>query len=130
MIAAYNATFADVEAAVRAGDAQSPLLGRHAIPPAEYQLQTDVEQFLKLGVVPAGAPVLHAKVTSLDLTGVPEQATLVSCPEALRLLDLRTGQLVTSKSLPPNPFTVTLQTTLGRWVVSYFQADRSKTCSG
>jgi hypothetical protein len=130
LVAAYEGTYADVEAAVRKGDANSPLLARHAVPPAEYQLQTDVEQYLKLGVVPAGVPALHVRVASLDLASSPEQATLTSCPAALRLVDLRTGKAVSSRSLPPNPFTVTLQTMQGHWVVSYFKADRSKTCSG
>ena len=105
------------------------MLARHAIPPAEYQLQTSVEQYLKLGVVPSGVPQLHAEVVSVDLTGSPEQATLASCPAALSLLDLKTGKAVVSRSLPPNPFTVTLQTMQGHWVVSYFKVDRSKTCS-
>lgn len=129
LLAAYEGTYSDVEAAVRKHDASSALLARHAIPPAEDQLQTDVEQYLKLGVVPAGVPALHATVTSLELSSSPEQATLTSCPAALRLLDLKTGKPVKSRSLPPNPFTVTLQTTQGHWVVSYFKADRSKTCS-
>lgn len=107
----------------------SPLLARHAIPPAEYQLQTDVGQYLKLGVVPAGVPQLHVVVAALDLTSSPEQATLTACPAALQLLDLKTGKPVASRSLPPNPFTVTLQTVQGRWVVNYFKAERSKTCS-
>lgn len=130
MVAAYTSTYADVEAAVRAGSAQSPLLGRHAIPPAEYQLQTDVEQYLKLGVVPVGVPDLHAKVVSLDLTGSPQQAEIAACPSAPQLAYLQNGKPATTTSLPPNPFTVTLQTTQGHWVVSYFKIDRSKTCSG
>jgi hypothetical protein len=129
LIAAYKGTYYDVEAAVKAGNAMSPLLARHSIPPAEYQLQTDVGQYLKLGVVPSGVPQLHAEVASLDLSSSPEQATLTSCPAALKLLDLKTGKAVTSRSLPPNPFTVTLQTRQGHWVVSYFKVDRSKTCS-
>lgn len=130
LIAAYEGTYADVEAAVMAGKAESPFLARHAVPPAEYQLQTDVEQYLKLGVVPAGVPKLHADVASLDLTSSPEQATLTSCPAALKLVNLKTGEPVASRSLPSNPFTVTLQTMQGHWVVSYFKVDRSKTCSG
>jgi hypothetical protein len=130
LIAAYVGTYTDVEAAVRRHDASSPLLARHAIPPAEYQLQTDVEQYLKLGVLPAGVPALHARVASLALAGSSPQATLIACPAALRLLDLKTGKPVKSRSLPPNPFTVTLQTVQGRWVVSFFKADRNKTCSG
>jgi hypothetical protein len=130
LIAAYEGTYTDVEAAVRAGKTNSPLLARHAIPPAEYQLQTAVGQYLKLGAVPAGIPELHAEVASLDLTSSPEQATVTSCPAELKLTDLKTGKAVASRSLPPNPFTVTLQTSQGHWVVSYFKVDRSKTCSG
>lgn len=129
-LAAYTGTYADVEAAVRAGDASSPLLGRHAIPPAEYQLQSDAEQYLKLGVVPVGMPALHAQVASLDLAESPQQAIVTACPGAPRLVDLKTGQPVAAQALPPNPFTVTLQTTQGHWAVSYFKIDRSKTCSG
>lgn len=130
LLAAYEGTYTDVEAAVRKHDSNSPLLGRHAVPPAKFQLQTDVEQYLRLGVVPAGVPALHAVVASLDETSSPETATLTSCPAVLRLLDLKTGKPVQSKSLPPNPFTVTLQTSQGHWVVSYFKVNRRKTCSG
>jgi hypothetical protein len=130
LIAAYEGTYTDVEAAVRKHNSSSPLLAQHAIGPAKYQLQTAVEQYLRLGVVPAGVPALHATVTSLDLSSSPEQATLKSCPAAIKLLDLKTGKPAKSKSLPPNPFTVTLQTVQGRWKVSYFKADRRTTCSG
>lgn len=130
LLAAYEGTYTDVEAAVRKHDSNSPLLGRHAIAPAEYQLQTAVEQYLRLGVVPAGVPALHARVMSLDLSASPEQATLKSCPAAVQLVDLKTGKPAKSRSLPPNPFTVTLQTVQGRWKVSYFKANRRATCSG
>lgn len=130
LLAAYDGTYTDVEAAVRKHDSNSPLLGRHAVPPAKFQLQTDVEQYLKLGVVPVGIPALHAKVASLDLTTSPNQAILTACPGAPRLVDLKTGKPVKERALPPNPFTVTLQTTQGHWAVSYFKINRSKTCSG
>ena len=114
---------------MREGSIHSAALARHAIPPAEYELQGDVEQYLKLGVVPVGVPALHARVTSINLSANPEQAVLAACPGAPRLVDIKTGGPITSHSLPPNPFTVTLQTLQGRWVVSYFKVDRSKTCS-
>ena len=129
LLSAYAATYTDVETAVREGSIHSPALARHAIPPAEYELQGDVEQYLKLGVVPVGVPELHARVTSINLSANPQQAVLAACPGAPRLVDIKTGGPITSHSLPPNPFTVTLQTLQGRWVVSYFKVDRSKTCS-
>ncbi|MHB8341739.1 MAG: hypothetical protein ACYDB7_11285 [Mycobacteriales bacterium] len=129
LVSAYAATYGDVEAAVRQGDAQSRVLARHAIPPAEYELQGDVEQYLKLGITPVGVPDLHARVLSVNLTLVPEEAVLVSCPGAQRLVYRSSGKPVTVRRLPSNPFTVSLQMVNGRWVVSYFQANRSKTCT-
>ena len=130
VLAAYAATYDDVTAAVRAHDSQSSLLSRHAVPPAEYELQSDVEQYLKLGVVPVGAPDLHARVTSLTAGGTSSAATVAACPDAPQLVDSSTGQPVSASPLPPNPFTVTLETVQGRWVVSEFKVDRSATCSG
>lgn len=129
LVAAYAGTYADVTAAVRQRNIHSAALARHAIPPAEYELQTDVEQYLRLDVVPVGVPALHAHVVSVDLSANPQQAILAACPGAPRLIDRSTGKPVTARALPSNPFTVTLQTTQGRWVVSYFKIDRSKNCS-
>lgn len=129
LVAAYAGTYADVTAAVRQRNIHSAALARHAIPPAEYELQTDVEQYLRLDVVPVGVPALHAHVVSVDLTANPQQAILAACPGAPRLVDRSTGKPVAARALPSNPFTVTLQTTQGRWVVSYFKIDRSKNCS-
>lgn len=129
VIAAYTGTYADVEDAVRAGSLDSPALGRHATGAAVAQLKQGVEQYLNLGVVPVGVPVLHARVTSLMLGASPPAAVIAACPAAPALVNLKSGQPVQSKALPPNLVTVNLQTLQGHWVVSLFTVDRSKTCS-
>lgn len=129
VIAAYTGTYADVEDAVRAGSLDSSALGRHATGAAVDQLKQGVEQYINLGVVPVGVPVLHARVTSVVLAANPPEAVIAACPAAPALVNLKSGQPVQSKALPPNPVTVNLQTLQGHWVVSLFTADRSKTCS-
>jgi hypothetical protein len=128
-LAAYAATYTDVTAAVRAGDAKSALLKRHAIPPALSQLQQGVTQYLQLGVLPVGVPNLHAQVTSINLDEAPMQAVVASCPAAPRLVSAKTGKPVSFKSLPANPVTVDLETVQGRWVVSFFKVDRTRACA-
>ncbi len=130
LLAAYAATYHDVETAVRAGKVDSPALGQHAVDGALDQLRQGVEQYLNLGVLPVGVPVLHAHVTSVDLDTNPAQAVVASCPSAPRLVNRKTGQPVTFKALPANPVTVDLETVQGQWVVSLFTVDRSRSCSG
>lgn len=130
LLAAYAATYADVESAVRAGKVDSAGLGRHAVDGALDQLRQGVEQYLNLGVVPIGVPELHAHVTSMALNISPAQAVVDSCPSAPRLVNRKTGEPVTFKALPANPVTVDLQTVQGSWVVSLFKVDRTRTCSG
>lgn len=95
LLAAYAATYADVEAAVRAGNVDSAGLGRHAVDGALDQLRQGVEQYLNLGVVPIGVPELHAHVTSVELDISPAQAVVDSCPSAPRLVNRKTGEPVT-----------------------------------
>lgn len=130
VLSAYVATYADVTAAVRQRNAMSKVLGRHAMPPAEYQLQQGVAEYLKLGVVPVGVPALRAKVTSLNMGASPPNAIVSSCPSASRLVDASTGRAVRSHVTALNPVTVDLQLTRDRWVVTFFKVDRQATCSG
>jgi hypothetical protein len=130
VIAAYIATYADVTAAVRQRDAMSKVLGRHAIPPAEFQLQQGAAEYLKLGVIPVGVPSLHAKVTSIDVGASPPNAIVTACPQASRLVDARTGHAVATRATALNPVTVDLQLTRGRWLVTFFKVDRKATCAG
>ncbi|MHB8448966.1 MAG: hypothetical protein ACYDAQ_00610 [Mycobacteriales bacterium] len=129
LLSAYAATYIDVTLAVRQGNFRSAVLGRHAIAPALDQLQLAAEQYLRLGVVPVGVPVLGARVTSLRLDETPMEAVVASCPGAPTLVARGTGKPVAFRALPSNPVTVDLQTFQGRWVVSFFKVDRSKTCS-
>ncbi|MHB1887250.1 MAG: hypothetical protein ACYCVV_20105 [Acidimicrobiales bacterium] len=129
LLAAYAATYTDVEAAVREGSIHSTTLGRHAIPPALDQLQQGVEQYLNIGVVPVGVPSLNARIASVNLGVSPAQAVVAACPAAPRLVSRKTSKPVPFKALPANPVTVDLQTVQGHWVVSFFKVDRSKTCS-
>jgi hypothetical protein len=130
LLAAYAATYDDVETAVRVGKVDSPALGQHAVDGALDQLRQGVEQYLNLGVLPVGVPALHAHVTSVDLETTPAQAVVASCPSAPRLVNRKTGKPDPFKTLPANPVTVDMETVQGHWVVSLFQVDRSRSCSG
>jgi len=129
-VSVYAATYSDVALAVRVGSIHSVSLTRHAIAPALDQLQQGVEQYLTLGVVPVGVPSLHARVVSVSLVSSPADAVLSACPGSPALVSRTTHQPVKFRSLPPNPVKVDLQIVAGRWVVSLFEVDRRRTCSG
>jgi hypothetical protein len=129
IIAAIVASERDEITAVKQHDSKSPALGKHAVEPAKSQLEYHVEQYLHFGWIPAGVGNLHARVNSLNLNASPPSATVRTCEEPPKLLDLKTGKPVKSKAAGLHPATTTLIHKNRNWFVYFTKLEKDKKCS-
>jgi hypothetical protein len=129
IIAAILASERDEITAVKQHDPKSPALGKHAVEPAKSQLEYHVEQYLHFGWIPAGVGDLHARVDSLNPNASPPSATVRTCEEPPKLLDLKTGKPVKSKAAGLHPATTTLIHKNGKWFVYFTKLEKDKKCS-
>jgi hypothetical protein len=119
MIAAYRATFTDVQVAVAQQNANSAVLGRHAIGGARNILILEARSFLQDGVVPKGVPRTIVTVSSLNLANNPAFGQLRSCvdPSTVQTLDKRTGKPARGWVTRPQTVSVRMIFSQGRWVM-------------
>jgi hypothetical protein len=123
IIAAYRATFADVNVAVIHRNRNDSALNRHAIGGGRIQLVQSVDFYLKADVVPRGLPQTRIAFKSLSLYGDPPLATITACVDSSRvpLVDARSGKLAKGFVSKPGLDKVIFRVSRGRWMVEAFK---------
>jgi hypothetical protein len=119
MIAAYRATFTDVQAAVAQQNANSPLLGRHAIGGARNILILSARFYLDYGVVEKGVPRTTVTVTKLSLDSAPF-GELRACVDSstVRIVERKTGKPAKGFFTRPRTSTARMIVWRGHWVMA------------
>ena len=119
MIAAYRATFTDLQAAVAQQNANSPVLGRHAIGGARNILVLAARFDLDYGVVEKGVPRTAVTVTALNLYNNPPFGQLRACVDAstVRVIDRKTGRPARGFFSHEQTDAVRMVLSQGRWVM-------------
>ncbi len=129
-VAAYRATFSDVNEAVAHRNWDDPALSRHAGSATQAFLAATARFFVTQGVMLKGLPALRLQVTSTSLTTAPPNVRLWVCvdPRTQRYLDRRTGRPASGFILVPRPQTVLVQQHPQAWTVDAIKAQPKRTC--
>lgn len=129
-IAAYRATFVDVNEAVAHRNSSDPVLARHAGSSALVFLAATVRFYVTQDVGLSGIPKLRLGITSTSLSAIPPNVLLQACvdPRSQQHVDRRTGRPASGFILKPRPQTVLVQQHGGRWTVDAIRADAKRTC--
>ena len=129
-IAAYKATFLDVNEAVSHRNSSDPALMRHSGSSALAFFAATARFYITQDVTLKGMPALRLQVVSTSLTATPPNVLLQACvdPRAQQHLDRQTGRPAAGFILKPRPQAVLVQQRQERWLVDAVKADPKRTC--
>jgi hypothetical protein len=131
VLAAYTGMRQAQAQAEAAGTTQDVPLGSYAAGKALIQITASVGQDAARDWVMVGIPLLHPRVTALELSAAPPTATVTDCLDVSgwHLVDEFTGKDVTAPSAHSS-FVSVSQAQLGPdgWRITQTDVDRSKPC--
>lgn len=129
VLIAYRAMWADLVAAARTSDFQSPLLSHHASGDALTLFAQGLARDQLNGIVTRGEPVLQPQVASLSPTGDPTAATVLDCFDDTHWLEYNTtGGLAKNAPSGRRSTTAHLKEVDGNWKVIQLTIGATGTC--
>lgn len=129
MLSAYRGMWADLVAAARTSDFQSPRLADHASGTALTLFVRGLARDQLHDIVTRGAPTLHPSVTSLVPSADPTRATVTDCFDDAAWVEYTTAG-ARAKNPPGGPrrTTATLVRKGGVWKVNEITVGKVGTC--
>ena len=132
VLAAYTGMRQAQEAAEASGTTQGSGLEAYATGKAFIDITASVIQEASVGREMIGIPLLHPRVTALDLNARPATATVTDCMDVSgwQSVDKATGKYVAVTSSSHNSFVSVSQAALGPngWQITETEVNRSMPC--
>jgi hypothetical protein len=127
---AYNAMWADMAAAARTADYQSPRLARHADGDALSQLSRGLYANKQHRIVAKGDPVTNPTVTSVTPSTDPTRVAISDCLDGTHWLNYvaATGELQNDTPGARHATTATVALVDGSWKVTELAVGQDGSC--